>query len=120
MTSILWRPNIPLSTDGEALSNSVSDLFSSFPYERLPEDATMSFFLKPSTPIILILAYVLSEKYFLPQVCRSLGVKGRSNMWKTIFALHNFALAIFSFVVWVNSWVSSRTAVCMIRFVLFL
>lgn len=102
----IWRPEIPLSIDGQPLAVSASDLFTSFPYERLPTNANViSFFLKPTTPLILIAAYIVSEIYVLPKLCQLLGVNGKnSTFWKVIFALHNLSLAIFSFVVWVNSW----------------
>ncbi len=106
----LWRPKITLSSDNLPLATSTSDLYpgGTFPHERLPIDSPIiSFFVLPTTPILLILAYFLSEKFILPKICRSLRIEGKSIFWKSLFALHNFALAIFSFVVWVNSWVST-------------
>jgi hypothetical protein len=110
----IWRPIINLSTDGQPLAVLASDLFiTSFPYDRLPtnDDATtnysasiIAFFMKPSTPILLIIAYLITESFVLPKICRSLGVNGKSTFWKIIFALHNFSLALFSLVVFVNSW----------------
>lgn len=108
MASLLWRPQIPLSIDGEPLAISVSHLIdlTSFPYDRLTTNAFIAFFLKPLTPVILIFAYLITESVVLPRVCRSLGVTGKTTLWKIIFSLHNFGLAVFSFIVWVNSWVS--------------
>ena len=106
-----WRPEIPLSIDGEPLAVSTTDMwFTSFPYERLPTNANvLSFFLQPTTPLILIAAYIVSEMYVMPKLCQVLGINGRnSTFWKVVFAFHNLSLAIFSFVVWVNSWVSAR------------
>lgn len=101
----IWRPEIALSIEGEPLAVSASDLFVTFPYERLPNDSPIiSFFLKPSTPIILIIAYVVTESFVLPQICRSLGINGKTTFWKMMFSMHNFLLAFFSLVVFVNSW----------------
>lgn len=108
MTFKLLRPHITLSVEDVPLTVDASDLFPwSFPYERLPLDAPMiAFFMKPMTPILLITAYFITEKLILPQICRSLKVEGTSLFWKCVFALHNFSLAVFSLVVFVNSWVS--------------
>mmetsp|Transcript_21596 Transcript_21596/g.49090 ORF Transcript_21596/g.49090 Transcript_21596/m.49090 type:complete len:147 (-) Transcript_21596:624-1064(-) len=101
----IWIPQIKLSIDGEPLAVSASELFVNFPYERLSDDSpTISFFLKPFTPIILIIAYFLSEKIVLPKICQSMGIDGKSNYWKILFVLHNFLLALFSLVVMLNSW----------------
>lgn len=119
MLPYLWRPNIPLSIDREPLTIATSDFFTTFPYHRLVDSSTtssssspnISFFLKPSTPIFLILLYIATEKIFLPKIVKVLGIKGRSTFWKCIFSLHNFALFAFSFVVWFNSWVSNNNVI---------
>lgn len=106
----ILRPHIPLSTDGEPLTVSSSDLYGiggTFPYERLPSDSPIvAFFMKPFTPILLISGYIITEKFIAPKICRSLSIEGKSFLWKCLFTLHNFTLAIFSLVVYVNSWVS--------------
>jgi len=40
----------------------------------------------------------------VPKVCRSLKIDGKTNFWKAMFILHNLFLAVFSLVVFVNSW----------------
>ena len=129
LPDLLWRPKIPLSIDGEPLTVSISDFFATFPYHRLITTSTTtttnpdensslniitSFFLKPTTPIVLIVIYILSEKVILPKICKALDIKGRSILWKCIFALHNFGLFAFSFIVWINSLVSHYCIIILI------
>lgn len=110
MTSLLgalpiWRPVLNDSVDGEPLAVTVSDFTSTFPYDRLPAESspTVSFFMRPETPVLLIGAYILSESV-LPKLCKVLRTDGRSKFSVATFALHNFLLAVFSAVVFVNSW----------------
>ena len=102
-----WRPHLPDSIDGLPLATTASDFASTFPYDRLPAASWLAFLLRPAVPVLLITAYVAS-KPVLQKVSRALLIDGRSKLFVTAVALHNLLLAVFSAIVFVNSWVSRR------------
>lgn len=96
------RPNLPNSIDGEPLTVQISDLVTSFPYDRLPENPFVSFFMRPEVPFILVILY-LASKSTITSICSTFGITGKSDTFKYCVAAHNFSLAIFSLIVLVNS-----------------
>merc|ERR1719401_38320 len=98
-----WRPHLPESIDGLPLATAVSDFAWTFPYDRLPASSLLAFLLRPAVPTMLIAAYVAPDAA-LPSVCRAMGIDGRSSAFVMAVALHNLVLAVFSAVVFVNSW----------------
>ena len=92
------RPNLPNSIDGEPLTVQISDLVTSFPYDRLPENPFVSFFMRPEVPFILVILY-LASKSTITSICSTFGITGKSDTFKYCVAAHNFSLAIFSLIV---------------------
>lgn len=98
-----WRPKIPNSIDGEPLAVNISDLFFSFPYERLPSNGFISALMRPDVTIALSVAY-LASKPALKAAAKKLGITGKSSAFVYAVAAHNLGLALFSAIVLVNSW----------------
>jgi len=107
----IWRPHLPESIDGRPLVTNALDFTLNFPYDRLPVSSSslsspttwLAFFLRPEVPILLVVAYFVS-KFALPVFCRMTGINGKSSLFLMAVALHNLLLAVFSAVVFVNSW----------------
>ena len=98
-----WRPSIPTSLDGEPLVTTVSDLFLDFPYHRLPSNPIVALFLRPEVVIVLLVFYLVSKPP-LKAIRDVLQVDPKSAFFRSLIALHNFGLAVFSGVVAWNSW----------------
>lgn len=99
-----WRPEVPDSNDRKPLATTVSELFFAFPYNRLPSNAVWATFLRPEVVAILLLFYLVSKpplQYFRDAV--QLDSKN-SPIFRTLVAIHNLALAIFSGICTWNSW----------------
>ena len=101
----IWKPPLPESIDGQPLSQSVSELFADFPYDRLPADSPLvAWIMKPETVAILIVAYWIS-KPVLKFVVSVSGFDGnQSSIFRALVAVHNFGLCIFSGAVVIYSW----------------
>jgi hypothetical protein len=85
------------SNDGLPLASHVSDLYWNFPYDRLPSHPFIACLMKPEIMLTLIILYIFSERPM--EFLRRLGggfFKGA--LFRIFVALHNMALAIFSFV----------------------
>jgi hypothetical protein len=97
----VWRPAISESIDGRPLAQSVSELFFDFPYERLPENKFMAFFMRPECMVVMLIFYLVS-KPLLKRIAKLIDPKA---IWlRTLIAIHNLGLAIFSAVVVWNAW----------------
>ncbi|CAB9508581.1 of very long chain fatty acids protein 6 [Seminavis robusta] len=100
---LLWRPHIPNSIDSKPLATSPSELFWDFPYDRLPENQVIAFFMRPETMFGLALFYLVSKeplRWFRDAIC----FNPKSETFTNFVALHNLALAVFSAVTVWNSW----------------
>lgn len=96
------------SADGQPLVTNVRELLPDrFPYDRLPSNDSVFLCLRPSTVLLLLLFYLLASKPVCQQLKTYLRTDDPSNMYMRSFvALHNLALAVFSFVVAVFSWMA--------------
>ena len=98
----VWRPHVPESVDGEPLTTKVSEI-ADFPYERLPENAWVSVFMRPGVVICLLVFYLLSKPP-LKAFMKATNWDPKWNFFRYFIALHNLALAIFSAACAYNSW----------------
>lgn len=101
---LLWRPYLPESIDGKPLVTMVSELFFEFPYERLPDNQIVAFFMRPEAVLGMALFYLISKEP-LRVVKDAIGFSPKSEGFKNFVALHNLALAVFSAVTMWNSWI---------------
>jgi hypothetical protein len=97
----VWRPSLSESVDGKPLATSVSELFFDFPYDRLPENKILAFFLRPEGMIGLLIFYWLSKPLFK---AIQPFIDTKTTLFRASIAIHNLGLAIFSLVVAWNSW----------------
>lgn len=100
---LVWRPQIPESIDGKPLVTNVSELFWDFPYDRLPENEFVAFFLRPDAMLGMAVFYLVSKeplRRFRDSTC----FNPKSDKFISYVALHNLALAVFSAVTMWNSW----------------
>lgn len=99
-----WRPSLPDSIDGKPLATTVSDLFFlNFPYDRLPSNSLLTPFLRPEVVLALLIFYLVSKRPF--KAFRDLiQLDPKSSVFRSLIALHNLALAVFSGVCTWNSW----------------
>ena len=97
----VWRPSISERIDGRPLAQSVSELFFDFPYDRLPENKFLAFFMRPDCMIGMLIFYLVSKPLF--QAIAKL-IDPKADWFRASIAIHNLALAIFSAVVAWNSW----------------
>ena len=98
-----WRPTLPDSLDGEPLATTVGELFINFPSDRLPGNPLTALLLQPRVVFILLIFYLVSMPP-LKAVRDILQVDPNSVIFRSLIALHNLALAIFSGVCAWNSW----------------
>jgi len=98
-----WRPTLPDSLDGEPLATTVGELFFHFPSDRLPQNPLTALLLRPRVVFILLIFYLVSMPP-LKAVRDILQVDPNSVIFRSLIALHNLALAIFSGVCAWNSW----------------
>ena len=100
---LVWRPNLPESIDGKPLVAKTSELFFDFPYDRLPENQIVAFFMRPEAMFAMALFYLVSKEPL--RIFRDrIGFSPKSDGFKKFVALHNLALAVFSGVTAWNSW----------------
>jgi hypothetical protein len=99
----VWRPTLLESIDGQPLATKISDLFFHFPYHRLPDNLLLQAFLRPET-VFVLLAFYLASKPLVKQLARTFVPNPKAAWFVTIIAIHNLALAVFSFLVAINSW----------------
>lgn len=99
----IWRPDIPNSIDGEPLAVSISDFYLTFPYDRLPESGIMRAMMRPDVPLVLVAAY-LASKSTVKKIAKAMDIDAKSPNFIMAVAAHNFALAVFSAIVFFNSW----------------
>ena len=97
----VWQPGIRDSIDGPPLASNVSSLFTDFPYDRLPPNKFIAFFLPPENLICLLLFYLVSKPLF-KAVAKMIDPK--ATWFRASVAIHNLALALFSLFVAINSW----------------
>lgn len=97
----VWRPEIPESIDGLPLATKISDLFFDFPYDRIPADPISQYVLRPENVIKLLIFYLVSKPIF---VAIAKMIDPKAAWFKYSVAIHNFLLAVFSFVVAANAW----------------
>ena len=106
------RPQIATSNDGKPLATTISELFHHFPYERLPSYPnasssstiiTTDLLLRPEVCFGLCIAYY-TTKPLLKKLVQFMGINPKSRLFISTVALHNLALAIFSFVCFIYSW----------------
>mmetsp|Transcript_24289 Transcript_24289/g.35999 ORF Transcript_24289/g.35999 Transcript_24289/m.35999 type:complete len:280 (+) Transcript_24289:182-1021(+) len=101
---MLIRPHIATSNDGEPLAKNINELFFSFPYDRLPSDASaVDLLLRPEICFGLCLTYY-TTKPLLKKIVENLGIDPQTTIFKSMVALHNLLLAVFSGICFVNSW----------------
>jgi hypothetical protein len=101
----VWIPDgFAESADGLPLATQVSDLFSTFPYHRLPVDnQLLAIFLRPYVVVGAIVLYLLSETPMLA-LQYWLGINPKSLAFQAGVTIHNFLLALFSFACAYNTW----------------
>jgi len=100
-----FRPQIPTSIDGEPLAVDVLDLFpSGFPYHRLPSEPLIAALMRPEVCIVLCLLYLGSKPILKGLMSAGIRVNPKSVVFLSCVAFHNFVLAVFSAVVFVNGW----------------
>lgn len=97
----IWRPELPESTDGLPLATKISDLFFDFPYDRVPADRISQFVLRPENVAKLLVFYLVSKPMFIA-IAKMIDPKAA--WFKYSVAIHNFLLAVFSFLVAANAW----------------
>jgi hypothetical protein len=97
----IWKPHVPDSIDGEPLATQIADLFTSFPYHRLPQNVWLQIFLRPEGMISMLIFYLISKPLF-KVIHRAINPK--SSWFVACIALHNFGLALFSAAVAWNGW----------------
>lgn len=103
-SNMVIRPQIATSNDGKALATNIADLFFSFPYDRLPSNNSITtLLLRPEVCFGLCIAYY-TTKPLLKKLVQVLGINPQSTLFKYSVALHNFLLAVFSAICFVNSW----------------
>eukprot|EP00588_Corethron_pennatum_P002146 CAMPEP_0194285286 /NCGR_PEP_ID=MMETSP0169-20130528/29847_1 /TAXON_ID=218684 /ORGANISM="Corethron pennatum, Strain L29A3" /LENGTH=267 /DNA_ID=CAMNT_0039031375 /DNA_START=176 /DNA_END=975 /DNA_ORIENTATION=+ len=98
----IWQPSVPISSDGFPLALNISDLFLAFPRDRLPPNPFVRFLMKPEVVVLIVAAYLVSKPP-LRFLCRTVGIDGTSYTFRMGVASHNASLAVFSFVVFVNT-----------------
>ena len=100
-----WRPQLPDSLDGEPLATEISHLFfSSFPYDRLPDNVWMSLFLRPEGIVAMLIFYLTISKPICKVIQRTIIPNPKASWFVASIAVHNFALAVFSAAVALNGW----------------
>jgi len=99
----VWRPNIPESIDGKPLATHLGDLFIAFPTDRLPSNSLVAMSMKPTIVLAMVIFY-LNSKGPLKDLCGMLKITGKSIYFRTVVAIHNLFLAIFSFLVVIHTW----------------
>lgn len=97
----VWRPHIPDSIDGEPLATKISDLYTNFPYHRLPENVFLRLMLQPEGMVIMLVFYLVSKPIFK---ATHKAIDPKASWFIASIAIHNFALAVFSGAVAVNTW----------------
>lgn len=100
----LWRPSFPDSIDGKPLATTVGQLFVDFDYDRLPSNRWIAVWLRPETTAALLLFYVVVSKPLTVFLRDKLALNPKGTALRNFIALHNLALAVFSFVTAWNSW----------------
>jgi hypothetical protein len=99
----VWRPNVPESLDGRPLATTVTGLFLEFPYERLPKNQLIAFFMRPGVVVGFILFYLVSKPIFKSFKDTS-GLDPNGGIFRALVALHNLILAVFSGACAWSSW----------------
>jgi hypothetical protein len=99
----VWRPNLPESIDGKPLATHIADLVTNFPTDRLPSNPLVAVWMKPGVVLAMVIFY-LNSKSQLRAFCERFEITGKSMLFRAVIALHNFALALFSFLVAIYSW----------------
>ena len=102
MALSIWRPSLPESNDGEPLAMTLLDLYPNFPVDRLPDSSFLATFLRPESMVGLLLFYIASKPMF--KAIQKLCFSGNSPALVAFITIHNFALAVFSLLVALNSW----------------
>jgi len=97
----IFRPMLMESTDGLPLATKISDLFTNFPYDRVPADPLLQLVLRPEGVAVLLGFYLISKSIFVPL---AKIIEPKASWFIFSIALHNFLLAIFSLAVVVNTW----------------
>ena len=98
----IWRPTLLESIDEKPLATTISDLFVHFPYDRLPNNKFLAFFLPPINVFCILLFYLLSKPIF--QNIGKTYIKPQSTLFVRLVAIHNLGLTIFSAIVAYNAW----------------
>mmetsp|Transcript_22822 Transcript_22822/g.64603 ORF Transcript_22822/g.64603 Transcript_22822/m.64603 type:complete len:293 (-) Transcript_22822:95-973(-) len=96
-----WRPMLSESSDGKPLATNASQLLASFPYDRLPSNPYLSFFLRPEGLAAMLAFYLVSK----PIMKAVFPLSPKSPAFRNAVAIHNLALAVFSAVVAWNAWI---------------
>jgi hypothetical protein len=99
----VWRPNVPESLDGKPLATTVTGLFLEFPYERLPSNPWIAFFMRPEVVVASILFYLVS-KPIVKSFKDAFGLDPNSGIFRAVVAMHNLILAVFSGACAWSSW----------------
>ncbi len=97
----IWRPILKESTDGLPLATKISDLFTDFPYDRVPSDPILQLVLRPEGFASLVVFYLISKPIFL---ALAKLIDPKAGWFKFTIAVHNFLLAVFSLIVAANAW----------------
>mmetsp|Transcript_31014 Transcript_31014/g.73082 ORF Transcript_31014/g.73082 Transcript_31014/m.73082 type:complete len:280 (+) Transcript_31014:176-1015(+) len=97
----IFTPNWMESKDGLPLATKISDLFTDFPYERVPDDPILQMVLRPESVAVLLGFYLVSKPIFR-KIANLVDPKAPWFIYS--IAVHNFLLAVFSFIVVINSW----------------
>jgi hypothetical protein len=100
---MVWRPSLPESLDGAPLATSINELFFGFPYANLPKSRFTAFFMRPDCMLAMIILYLLSKSP-VKEAKLAIGIDPNTMLFRTLVALHNLALAIFSGLVAWHSW----------------
>lgn len=99
----VWRPTLLESIDGQPLATKISDIFFHFPYQRLPDNLLLQAFLRPES-VFAMLAFYLASKPLFKKLATTFVPNPKATWFVTSIAVHNLGLAVFSFVVAINSW----------------
>ena len=103
MSSLLYRPVLPESSDGRPLATTVSELVQDFPYDRLPDNVWVATWMRPDVVLASCLFYLVS-KPLVKAFKKAIGLDPKSETFRKIIALHNLSLAMFSAACAYNSW----------------
>jgi hypothetical protein len=101
----IWRPVLPESSDGNPLATKITDLFSDFPYDRLPTNSPLvAWLMRPEVVLGLVLFYLVSKRPLKEYLTAIQFDSKTSSLFYWAVVVHNVFLAVYSFITVIYSW----------------